>query len=380
LTVVLLIGGGLLLKSFSQLRSVNMGLKTDDVLTMGFTLPESKYETDGQRAEFFAELLRRARAVPGVKEASIVSVLPGAGHFFDNTFQIEGAAPLPPGQFRNAVIRGADPDYFAAMHIALKRGRIFAEEDYRAPDDNAMVITESMAKKFFDGEDPLGKHLKIDWQGAPRFEVVGIVGDVLSDLDRPAEPTMYLPLNSGRLEYGSLVVMASAGRDVTALALPMQKVIAGMDPDLAVSDVLTMDERIGKSTESAMFDAVLVLLFAVMGLVLAAVGLYGLLSYLVTERTNEIGIRMALGAPRGEVMRIMFLDGLRPTGLGLLVGLFAGGVCAQLIRSLLFGVEPLDVRIFAVVVVVVMGISVAACTYPAWRAARVDPMTALRCE
>ncbi|MGB2667448.1 MAG: ABC transporter permease [Candidatus Acidiferrum sp.] len=380
LTVVLLIGGGLLLKSFSQLRSVDMGCKTDDVLTMGFTLPESKYETDAQRAEFFAELLRRARAVPGVKEASIVSVLPGAGHFFDNTFHIEGAVPLPPGQFRNAVIRGADPDYFAAMHIALKRGRIFAEEDYRAPDDNAMVITESMAKKFFDGEDPLGKHLKIDWQGAPRFEVVGIVGDVLSDLDRPAEPTMYLPLNSGRLEYGSLVVMASAGRDVTALALPMQKVIAGMDPDLAVSDVLTMDERIGKATESAMFDAVLVLLFALMGLVLAAVGLYGLLSYLVTERTNEIGIRMALGAPRGEVMRIMFLDGLRPTGLGLLVGLFAGGVCAQLIRSLLFGVEPLDVRIFAVVVVVVMGISVAACTYPAWRATRVDPMTALRCE
>jgi predicted permease len=380
LTVVLLIGGGLLLKSFSQLRSVDMGCKTDDVLTMGFTLPESKYETDAQRAEFFAELLRRARAVPGVKEASIVSVLPGAGHFFDNTFHIEGAAPLPPGQFRNAVIRGADPGYFLTMHIALKRGRIFAEQDHRVPDGNAMVIAESMAKKFFDGEDPLGKHLTIDWQGAPRFEVVGIVGDVLSDLDRPAEPTMYLPLNSGRLEYGSLVVIASAGREVTALALPMQKVIAGMDADLAVSDVLTMDERIGKSTESAMFDAVLVLLFAVMGLVLAAVGLYGLLSYLVTERTNEIGIRMALGAPRGEVMRIMFLDGLRPTGLGLLVGLFAGGVCAQLIRSLLFGVEPLDVRIFAIVVAVVMGISMAACTYPAWRAARVDPMTALRCE
>jgi predicted permease len=380
LTVVLLIGGGLLLKSFSQLRSVNMGCKTDDVLTMGFTLPESKYETDTQRAEFFAELLRRARAMPGVKEASIVSVLPGAGHFFDNTFQIEGAAPLPPGQFRNAVIRGADPDYFAAMHIPLKRGRIFAEEDHRAADDNAMVITESMAKEFFDGEDPIGKHLKIEWQGAPRFEIVGIVGDVLSDLDRPVEPTMYLPLNSGRLEYGSLVVMASAGRDVTTQALPMQKVIAGMNPDLAVSDVLTMDERIGKSTESAMFDAVLVLLFAVMGLVLAAVGLYGLLSYLVTERTNEIGIRMALGAQRGEVMQIMFLDGLRPTGLGLLVGLFAGGVCAQLIRSLLFGVEPVDAQIFAVVAAVVLGISMAACMYPAWRAARVDPMTALRCE
>ncbi len=275
-----------------------MGCRTDGVLTMGFTLPESKYETDAQRAEFFAEFLRRARAVPGVKEASIVSVLPGAGHFFDNTFHIEGEASLPPGQFRNAVIRGPDPDYFAAMHIPLKRGRIFKEEDHRAANDNAMVITESMARKFFDGEDPIGKQLKIDWEGAPRFEIVGIVGDVLSDLDRPVEPTMHLPLNSGRLEYGSLVVMASAGRDLTALALPMQKVIAGMNPDLAVSDVLTMDERIGKSTESAMFDAVLVLLFAVMGLVLAAVGLYGLLSYLVTERTNEIDTDGAGGAAR----------------------------------------------------------------------------------
>jgi putative ABC transport system permease protein len=202
----------------------------------------------------------------------------------------------------------------------------------------------------------------------------------LSELDQPVEPTMHLPLNSGRLEYGSLVVMAKSDQQVTTLAPPVQKVIAGMDPDLAVSDVLTMEQRLGKSTQPAMLDALLVLLFAALGLVLAAVGLYGLLSYLVTERTNEIGIRMALGAQRSEVMRIMFLDGLRPTGLGLLVGLFAGGVCAQLIRSLLFGVEPLDGRIFLVVAFAVLIISIGACTYPAWRASRVDPMTALRCE
>jgi ABC-type lipoprotein release transport system permease subunit len=171
-----------------------------------------------------------------------------------------------------------------------------------------------------------------------------------------------------------------SSREATALALPVQKEIAGMDASLAVSDVLTMEERIGKSTASAMFDAALVLLFAVLGLALAAVGLYGLLSYLVTERTNEIGIRMALGAQRGEVMRIMFLDGLRPTAVGLLSGMFAGGVCAQLIRSLLFGVEPLDPNIFMAVAAVVLLISIGACTYPAWRAARVDPMTALRCE
>jgi predicted permease len=380
LTVVLLIGGGLLLRSFTQLRSVNLGCRTDNVLTLGFTLPETRYATEAQRAEFFAELLRRARAVPGVGAASVVSVLPGAGHFSDNTFEIEGAAPLPQGQFRNAVIRGADPGYFAAMHIPLKRGRIFSQADRRTIDDNAMVITESMAKAFFPGQDPIGKNLRIDWERHPRFEIVGVVGDVLSNLDSPPEPTMYLPLNSGRLEYGSLVAMTDIGHDVSALALPLQKQIAAMDPDLAVSDVLTMEDRIGSSTEPAKFDALLVLLFATLGLVLAAVGLYGLLSYLVTERTNEIGIRMALGAQRSEVMRIMIADGLWPTGVGLILGIFAGGLCAQLIRSLLFGVQPLDAVVFGAVTLVVLMIATAACSHPAWRAARVDPMTALRCE
>ena len=357
-----------------------MGCRTDNVLTMGFTLPESRYTTEVQCAEFFAQLLRSARAVPGVSHASIVSVLPGAGHFMDNTFSIEGAPPLPAGQFRDAVLRGADPDYFEAMHIPLKSGRIYIEADRRSIDDTAMVISESMAKKFFADENPIGKRLVIDWERKPRFEIVGVVGDVLSDLDSPPEPTMYLPLNSGRLEYGTLVAMTDSSHEVTALALPLQKRIAAIDADLGVSGVLTMDQRIGKSTESAMFDAALVLVFAVLGLLLAAVGLYGLLSYLVTERTNEIGIRMALGAQRSEVMRILFLDGLRPTGVGLALGLFAGGLCAQLIRSMLFGVQPLDGSIFAAVTFVVVVISVGACIYPAWRAARVDPMTALRCE
>jgi predicted permease len=377
LTVVLLAGGGLLLKSFTELRSVNMGCTTANVLTMGFTLPETKYPQEPQKAAFFEELLRQVREVPGVSRASVVTVLPGGGHFFDNTFEIAGAPPLPPGQFRNAVIRGADPNYFSTMNIPLKQGRIFVDEDRREK-MNAAVITESMAKEFFPGEDPLGRQITIDWDGAPRFEIVGIVGDVISNMDGPVEATIYLPLNSGRFDYGSLVVRSS--REATALALPIQKIIAGIEPDMAVSDVLTMEERIGNSTQSAMFDAALVLLFAVLGLLLAAVGLYGLLSYLVTERTNEIGIRMALGAQRREVMRIMFLDGLRPTLAGLLVGLFAAGLCAEWIRSQLFGVDPLDWHIFAAVAFVVLAISIGACTYPAWRAARVDPMTALRCE
>jgi predicted permease len=377
LTVVLLIGGGLMLKSFTQLRSVNMGCATKNVLTLSFTLPDTKYPTLTQKAQFFDELLRRVRTVPGVNRAGIVSWLPGRGHFMDNTFVIEGKSPLQPGQFQDVVVLGADPGYLATMNIPLLRGRYFTDQD-KLRSGNAMVITQSMAKTFFPNEDPLGKHLKIDWEGAPRFEIVGIVGDVLSNLDRPVEASVYLPLNSGRFEYGSVAVRSTL--DGTSLALPIQKQIASLDPDLAVTDVLTMEQIIGKSTANAMFDAFLVLLFAALALILAAVGLYGLLSYLVKQRTNEIGIRMALGAQCRGVMGAMLLDGLRPTVIGLVLGLFGGAVCAQLIRSLLFGVHPVEWTIFAGVSLLVLLITMCACAYPAWRAARVDPMVALRYE
>ena len=377
LTVVLLVGGGLMLKGFRELRSVKMGCATDNVLTMGFTLPDATYPTRPEIAAFLERLLARARTLPGVRQVGIVSVLPGAGHYMDNTFEIAGAPPRRPGQFLNAVVRGADPNYFTMMDIPLKQGRFFQDSDHREH-GNGAVITESMARQFFPAGDAIGKTLIISWDESPRFTIVGIVGDVLSDLDRPPEPTMYFPINSGRFGYGSLVVRSS--QEVTALALPIQKQIAALNPNIAVSDILTMEQRMGISSATSRFDALLVLLFAVLGLMLAAVGLYGLLSYLVTERTNEIGIRMALGAQRSQVMRILFLDGLRPTGLGLLLGLLAGGVCGQLIRTLLFGVEPSDPTIFAAVAAVVLLISAGACSYPAWRATRVDPMTALRCE
>jgi putative ABC transport system permease protein len=299
LTVVLLVGGGLMLKSFSELRFVNMGCAAQNVLTMGFTLPDAKYHTLTQKGQFFDEVLRRMRAIPGVSKAAIVSELPGNGHFFDNTFTIEGRPPLLPGQFQDAVVRGADRGYFTTMNIPLLRGRYFNDQD-KLQNSNAMVITPSMANRFFPSEDPLGKVLKIDWEGAPRFQIVGIVGEVLSKLDQPAEATMYLPLNSGRFEYGSVSVRSTL--DVTSLALPIQKQIASIDPDLAMTDVLTMEQIIGKSTANAMFDAFLVLLFAPLALIRAAVGLYGLLSYLVTQRTNEIGIRKALGAQCRGVM------------------------------------------------------------------------------
>ncbi len=376
LTVVLMIGAGLLLKSFAELRSVNMGCATENVLTMGISLPDAKYDYGPPKTEFFDNLLSRVRSTPGVTAAGFVTVVPGNGHFTDNTFNIEGRA-TPPGEFLDAAVRSADPDYFRAMDIPIRRGRYFINSDQRQ-NSNGMVISESMARAFFPNEDPLGKSLIFDWNGHPHYEIVGIVGDVISDLNHPPEPTMYVPLNEGREGTGSLVVRSN--RDVTALALPIQKEVAAIDPDLPVSEVRTMEEIIGRSASGARFDALLILLFAVLALILAAVGLYGLLSYLVTQRTGEIGLRVALGAQQGGILHMMLFDGLRPTVVGLVLGLAGGAASAQLIRSVLFKVDPLDPVIFAAVTLVIVSVALVAGFIPAWRASRLDPMDALRCE
>jgi putative ABC transport system permease protein len=377
LTVVLLIGGGLLLKSFAELRSAKMGCATSGVLSMGVDLPEAQYQTPAQKVAFFTRLLSQVRATPGVRAASFITVLPGNGHFEDNTFSIVGRPAVRPGESLDAALRAADSSYFSAMDIPLLRGRFFTDSE-RPDNSKSLIISESMARKFFPTEDPLGKILMIDWEGQPHFEIIGVVGDVLSDLNRPPEPTMYFPLNSGRFGYGSLVVRST--QDVTELARPIQKEIATMDPNLAVSDVLTMDQIIGKSTSTAQFDAILILAFAIMALVLAAVGLFGVLSYLVTQRTSELGIRIALGAQQQQILRLILVDGLQPAWIGLVLGLAGGAGAGQLIRGMLYGVHPMDIAIFTAVAVISILVAVCASALPAWRASHIDPTQALRNE
>lgn len=377
LTVVLLIGAGLLLKSFAALRAVDMGCATDNVLTMSLNLPDSRYSKPEQIEQFFSQLLERVRSTPGVGAAGIVNVLPGGGHFVDNTFRIPGHPPLPPGQSLDAVIRAADPGYFQAMSIPLIRGRYFTESE-RLDRAKVVILSASMAREFFPNEDPIGKQLVLDMAGGPPLEIVGIVGDVRSWVAQPPEPTVYIPLYRGLIEYASLVVRSS--KDVTALALPIQTEIARLDPDLAVSDVMSMDQLIGESTADARFNASFVMFFAVLALILAAVGLYGVLSYLVVQRTSEIGIRVALGAQPSRVLRLMLSDGMRPAIIGLVVGTVAGAASARLMNDVLFNVKPLDPSVFAAVVLVVFAVAAIGCLVPAWRATRLDAMTALRCE
>ena len=240
-----------------------------------------------------------------------------------------------------------------------------------------MVISDSFAKQFFPGEDPIGKHLRVTDRKQPSV-IVGVVGDTRFSIGEPPQPMQYYPLFAGETNNGTLVIRT--GRDADQLALPVQRLIQRMDHNLPVSDVLTMNQLLGKSTLDQSFDAALIGGFAVLSLLLAAAGLFGVLSYIVAQRSGEIGIRIALGAQREQVLGLMLADGLRPALIGLLLGLAAGAAVMQSIKSMLYETQPLDPEIFAAVAVLLIASAALACLVPAWRASRLDPMRVLRME
>lgn len=385
LTVVLLLAAGLLLKSYQRLRSVDLGCATENVLTMRMALPEARYKEPLQQVEFMQQLLTRVRALPGLDSAGLVTVLPGTGYGSFTLFTIKEHPPLPAGQFQFAMFRRADPGYFAAIGIPLLRGRTLMDSE-RLDNSTAVVISQDFVRKFFaPGEDPLGKHLTVSVGKRTQtqlyepheYQIVGIVGDTRHSIAESMQPMMYLPIFQGAPDL-SLVLRSK--QDPTSLAIPVQKIVAGLDSDLPVSDVLTMDQLIGRSTRDASFNATLVLAFAALSLLLAAIGLYGVLSYVVAQRTSEIGIRLALGSPREAVVRLMLLDGLKPACFGLALGLLGGIAASRLIQGMLYAIKPLDPATFAGVAILLAFFACAACVVPAWRASRLDAMQALRAE
>jgi predicted permease len=384
LTVVLLVCAGLLFKSFVRLRSVDLGCRTDNVLTMKFFLRRPKYAQPEQIVAFHTGLLEKVRALPGVEGAGLTNVVPGDGYYGDTGIRFPEHPPLPPGVHQFAIYRTADPGYFSAMGIPLVRGRVFTEDERGMTNDKHIVINQQFAREYFPNEDSIGKHVFVSWESDPgdAYEVIGIVGDTLYALDQPVKPMIWFPILSGNPveSVDAMLVVHSRGRDVTPLALPIQKLIAQMDPDLPVSRVLTMEQIVGESTANSSFSATLVLAFASLSLLLAAVGLYGVLSYLVTQRTTEIGIRIALGARRGHLLQLVMLDGLRPALIGLVLGIAGSVAATQLIRSVLYATRPLDAVVFVSVIATLLLVAAIACLIPAWRAARVDPIQALRAE
>jgi predicted permease len=375
LTVVLLIGSGLLIRSYQRLRSTDVGCITDNVLTMWIALPDARYGTPESREEFYDALLARVRVLPGVEAATFNTMAPGEGYGGDWGFTIPEHGTPPIGHGNTAIMRFTDADYFAALGIPILRGRTF-DDSKRLDRANEVVISESLAKTYYPGEDPIGKHLKL--ADSPPEIIVGVAADTRYLIGEEPGPTQYHALRSGRAKTGTLIIRSS--HDVESFSLPVQRIVSQLDHDLPVSDVMTLNHAIGKSMLNESFNATLLLAFAVLATLLAAVGLFGVLSYVVAQRTTEIGIRMALGAQRGQVLRRVLFDGLRSALFGLVIGVGGGAAAVRLMRSMLYETQPLDPAVFAAVASALLLVATLACAVPAWRASRLDPMQALRTE
>jgi predicted permease len=305
--------------------------------------------------------------------------VPGEGYGGDDVFTIPEHAVIAPGAtLPDALIRRASPEYFSVLEIPLLMGRFFTSAD-RTGRPKTVIISHQLEQQYFPGENPLGKHLHVPARGNVDYEVVGVVGDTVYEVGQPGKPMMYFPVLDGNNDFGFTLVVRTANDPLT-FSVPIQKQIAKLDPQLPVSDVLTMQQIIEQSLGNVSLSASLVLGFAVLSLILASVGLYGVVSYLTTQRTGEIGLRMALGAERGQVLRLLLGEGLRPALYGLAVGLAASVGAVRLIQSMLYGTSPLDPIIFSAVAATLMAVAALACLVPAWRASRIDPMRALRIE
>jgi len=382
LSLILLVGSGLLLRSFAALWQVHPGVRVEHTLTAGLSLPDARYPKREQVATYVRQLNDRLQAIPGVRSAGLVTCLPVGGYCGDNTFRIEGR-PLPPGQFIYALNRGVTPGYFAAAGIPILEGRDLNAQDGvgfddKHPHDSAIVISRSMAKEFWPTGNALGKRILFSDDPMPGYRVVGIVGDVLIRLDDHLRSTMYKSLLEGDRTGFYAVIHTEA--DPISVAAAVRREITSLDPDIPAFEVQSMTDVLADSAARRKFTAFLLGLFAALAVALSAVGLYGVLSYAVAQRRAEIGIRMALGAARSQVHRLVLLEGMRPAFVGVIVGLMGAGWLTRFMSTLLFGVSTNDRTTFIAVPVVLLAIALAACAIPAWRATRVDPASALRSE
>jgi putative ABC transport system permease protein len=374
LALVLLVGGGLLLRTFLALQRVDLGFNPARTLT-GFVLPPGAvYKTDAHRLAFYDALLARTAALPGVKQAALASVLPLSGDS-DTSFLIEGRPA--PERSADAFItwyRVVSANYFATMEIPLKRGRLFADREA----EPTVVVNESMAKRFYPNEEAIGRRIRFGDQ-APWMTIVGIVADVHVRGARGTNVVeTYIPYWH-RPEAGTNVILKTAG-DPAALSEPLRRVVRDLDPGIAVATVATLDEIVAQSMGDSRFYATLVAIFAGLALVLAAVGIYGVMSYAVTQRTQEIGVRLALGAAGRQIFGLVVGESLKLAAVGLTLGLAGSIALGKAIGGMLFGVGGTDLVTFAVTAVLLTGVAFLAAYVPARRAMRIDPMEALRVE
>lgn len=379
LALVLLVGAGLLLKSFSRLQSVALGFNPENLLTVRVILPLPKYLEDKKAMSFFKQAVERMKAIPGVEAAGMVNTAPLADLYLRADVEIEGQPPLPPDQSLSTGVYITDRGYFDTMQISLKKGRLYNEQEATEV-RHVVVVNEEFVRKILKGADPLGQRITVYMRGETvPTEIIGVVGDTKHvGLDAGVEPMIYRP--QPELVYNRMTFMLRTRGDAAAIASAARNVIHSVDPQQPVGEVSTMEQLLSTSVARLRFTTSLLTVFSIVALVMAAVGIYGVMSYSVLQRTHEIGVRMALGAQRLDVLKLVVKKGIVLGVVGVASGVAAAFVLTRLISTLLFEVTATDTVTFVAVSVGLFLVTLLACYIPARRAMRVDPLKALRYE
>ena len=376
LSALLLIAAGLLLHSFVRLLQVDKGFDATSVIAADLTLPASQYQAEADRVKFLDRLLLRLRAVPGVKSFGLVSVLPLEGEGWSDVVSVVGRAPAPYMDRPLANYRFASPGYFNAIGIPLLRGRFLEDRDRQVM---PAVISSTLAQRVFPGENPVGKRFRRGDDDEAPFEIVGVAGDVsIASLQKPAGLVVYVPYwFRSRMKFS---VVARTTVDPVLIAPALRSAVRELDANIPLGDVRTLQQVVTHAISPRRFQMTLVLLFAAAALVLASLGIYGVVSYMVTQRRNEIGIRMALGAASQDVYLMILQQGLAPVAAGLVIGILGAVALSRFLGSLLFQVSRFDPSTFAGVTLLLAFIATMACLGPSRRAVRANPSSVLRID
>jgi putative ABC transport system permease protein len=378
LALVLLVGSGLLIRSFIALVHVDPGFDPSHALTVKVSLPSAKYPKEEQVRTFFNQFFERIDGLPGVKASGGTSFLPLNGLGSATCFSVVGKPAPRAGEEPVTDVRVITNHYFEAMGVPLLRGRLFDARD-REGKVRRVIINETLARTYFPGEDPIGRSVVVCWNDKAPDEIVGVVGDVRhQDLQTAAKPTIYWP--PARFQYPFMTVAVRTSGDPRSMASSVVSALHQLDANVPAADLRTMETVVEQSLAERRLTMLLLTIFAGVALVLAAVGIYGVISYSVTQRTQEIGIRMALGAERGRVLRMVVGQAMALALAGVVTGAIGAWFLTRLMQKLLFGVSPSDPMTFLAVSALLAAVAALAASVPGLRATRVDPVVALRAE